>query len=177
MKHVLARAMFVAILAAASAASAQNVKVTPLGSHAGELCARDRATIFGPDNMSLTLGPANGYVIRFTNGLVAYLSGDTGLHAEMWLVARDFYHANLMELNYGASALSPEGAAYAVNDLVQPASVIVNHVNEAATSGGKVKPDTRTAAFIALVKGRPVYPALSGKTLEFDGSGKCVAGC
>ena len=25
---------------------AQNVKITPLGSHAGELCARDRATIF-----------------------------------------------------------------------------------------------------------------------------------
>jgi len=31
-----------------------------------------------PDNMSLTLGAANGYVIRFTNGLVAYLTGDTG---------------------------------------------------------------------------------------------------
>jgi L-ascorbate metabolism protein UlaG (beta-lactamase superfamily) len=130
-----------------------------------------------PDNMSLTLGPANGYVIRFTNGLVAYLSGDTGLHAEMQVVARDFYHASLVELNYGASALSPEGAAYAVNTLVQPVSVIVSHVNEAATSGGKVKPDTRTAVFIALVKGRPVYPALSGKTMEFDGSGKCVAGC
>jgi hypothetical protein len=82
-----------------------------------------------------------------------------------------------MELNFGASALSPEGAAYAVNTLVQPASVIVNHVNEAATSGGTVKPGTRTAAFVALVKDRPVYPALSGKTLEFDGSGKCVAGC
>jgi L-ascorbate metabolism protein UlaG (beta-lactamase superfamily) len=130
-----------------------------------------------PDSMSLTLGPANGYVIRFTNGLVAYLSGDTGLHAEMQLVERDFYHASLMELNFGASALSPEGAAYAVNELVQPASVIVNHVNEAATSGGKVKPNTRTAAFVALVKGRPVYPALSGKTMEFDGSGKCVGGC
>ena len=74
----------------------------------------------------------------------------------------------------GAVALS---AAYAVNELVQPASVIVNHVNEAATSGGKVKPATRTAAFIALVKGRPVYPALSGKTMEFDGAGKCLAGC
>src|SRR4051812_13928354 len=29
-----------------SSALAQNVKVTPLGSHAGELCMRDRATIF-----------------------------------------------------------------------------------------------------------------------------------
>jgi hypothetical protein len=27
-------------------AAAQNVKVTPLGSHPGELCDRDRATIF-----------------------------------------------------------------------------------------------------------------------------------
>src|SRR5438128_7428372 len=110
-----------------------------------------------PDNMSLTLGPANGYVIRFTNGLVAYLTGDTGLHAEMQVVERDFYHANLMELNYGASALSPEGAGHAVNELVQPTSVIVNHVNEGATAGGTVKPNTRTAAFVARVKGRPVY--------------------
>src|ERR1044071_7263149 len=45
-KSVAAAAIVGAILLAASAASAQNVKVTPLGSHAGELCARDRATIF-----------------------------------------------------------------------------------------------------------------------------------
>ena len=75
------------------------------------------------------------------------------------------------------SALSPEAAAHAVNELVRPASVIITHVNEAATSDGKIKPTTRTAAFLALVKGRPVHPALSGKTMEFDGSGKCVAGC
>ena len=31
---------------ACSIAFAQNVKITPLGSHAGELCGRDRATIF-----------------------------------------------------------------------------------------------------------------------------------
>jgi L-ascorbate metabolism protein UlaG (beta-lactamase superfamily) len=129
------------------------------------------------DNMSLTLGPANGYVIHFTNGLTAYLTGDSGLHAEMQTVERDFYKTSLMQLNFGESALSPEGAAYAVNTLVQPASVIVSHVNEAATSGGKVKPGTRTAAFIDLVKGRPVYPAMSGKTMEFDGAGKCIAGC
>jgi L-ascorbate metabolism protein UlaG (beta-lactamase superfamily) len=35
------------ILAGASVTSwAQNVKITPLGSHAGELCDRDRATLF-----------------------------------------------------------------------------------------------------------------------------------
>src|SRR5512132_4068008 len=31
---------------ASSIACGQNVKITPLGSHAGELCGRDRATIF-----------------------------------------------------------------------------------------------------------------------------------
>ena len=130
-----------------------------------------------PDNVSFTLGPPVGYVIRFTNGLVAYLTGDTGIHADMQIVAHDFYKANLIELNYGPNALNPEGAAYAVNTLVQPASVVITHVNEGATSGGKVKPTSRTAAFVALVKGRPVYPALSGKTMEFDGTGRCVAGC
>jgi L-ascorbate metabolism protein UlaG (beta-lactamase superfamily) len=130
-----------------------------------------------PDNVSFALGPPSGYIIRFTNGLTAYLTGDTGVHAEMQTVAHDFYKANLMELNYGPSALTPEAAAYAVNALVQPASVIISHVNEAATSGGKVRPTSRTAAFIAQVKGRPVYPALSGKTMEFDGAGKCTAGC
>jgi L-ascorbate metabolism protein UlaG (beta-lactamase superfamily) len=129
------------------------------------------------DSTSLTLGPPGGYVIRFTNGLTAYLTGDTGIHAEMQTVERDFYKVNLMEINYGASALSPEGAAYVVNTLVQPASVILSHVNEAATTGGKVRATSRSAAFIALVQGRPVYPALSGKTMEFDGAGKCVAGC
>jgi L-ascorbate metabolism protein UlaG (beta-lactamase superfamily) len=130
-----------------------------------------------PDNISLTLGPPSGYVIRFTNGLTAYLTGDTGLHAEMQTVERDFYKANLMELNYGQSALTPEAAAYVVNTLVQPAAVIITHVNEGATSGGKVRPTSRTAAFLALVKGPPVYPALSGKTMEFDGAAKCAAGC
>jgi L-ascorbate metabolism protein UlaG (beta-lactamase superfamily) len=130
-----------------------------------------------PDNMSLTLGPSNGYVIRFTNGLTAYLTGDSGLHAEMQLVMHDFYKVNLMELNFGASALDAAGGAYAINTLVQPASVIMSHVNERATAGGKIRPESRTGALAALVKGRAVYPALSGKTMEFDGSGKCVSGC
>ncbi len=129
------------------------------------------------DSVSHALGPPSGYVIRFTNGLTVYLTGDTGLHAEMQTVERDFYKASLMEINYGPNALTPESAAYAVNTLVQPAAVILSHVNEAATSGGKVRAGTRSAAFIALVKDRPVYPALSGKTMEFDGAAQCVAGC
>jgi len=129
------------------------------------------------DSVSFALGPPSGYIIRFTNGLTAYLTGDTGVNSEMQTVARDFYKANLMVLNYGPNAVTPESAAYAVNTLVQPAAVIITHVNEGATSGGKVRPTSRTAAFIAQVKGRSVHPALSGKTMEFDGAGKCTAGC
>ena len=68
----------------------------------------------------------------------------------MQTVERDFYKVNLMEINYGASALSPEAAAYAVNTLVQPAAVILSHVNEAATSGGKVRPSSRPCRYRAL---------------------------
>nr|AOS48124.1 hypothetical protein [uncultured bacterium] len=35
---------------------------------------------------------------------------------------------------------------------------------------------SRTAKFIAAVK-VPAHVPLSGKTMEFDGNGKCVGGC
>ena len=38
--------VLLAALAVCAGANAQYVKVTPLGTHAGELCNRDRATIF-----------------------------------------------------------------------------------------------------------------------------------
>jgi hypothetical protein len=82
-----------------------------------------------------------------------------------------------MVLNLGPSAVTSKDAAYIADELVRPAAVIASHVNEAATSDGKVRPSSRTAAFMSLVKGRPVYPALSGKTMQFNGDGKCVAGC
>ncbi|MEO6565082.1 MAG: hypothetical protein ABIO63_03520 [Casimicrobiaceae bacterium] len=129
------------------------------------------------DNVSLMLGPATGYIVKFTNGLTVYLSGDTGLHADMKVLNNEFHKVNLMVLNLGYSAITAQAGAHAANELVKPASVIVTHVNEAATVNGKVRPTSHTADFIGLVKGRPVYPALSGKTMEFDGAGKCIAGC
>jgi L-ascorbate metabolism protein UlaG (beta-lactamase superfamily) len=129
------------------------------------------------DNVSLTLGPSSGYIIQFTNGLKVYLSGDTGIHAEMKSIVNEFYKANLAVLNMGPNAVTGLSAAYAVNEMIKPNAVIVSHVNEGATVGGKVKPGSRTAAFLTLVKGRPVYLALSGKTMEFDGDAKCLAGC
>jgi hypothetical protein len=63
-----------------------------------------------------------------------------------------------------------------MNQLVRPNSVIASHANEAATQGGKVLPNTKTAAFQRATK-MPVYAPLSGRTMEFDGAGHCVAGC
>jgi len=128
------------------------------------------------DNTSLYLGPPSGYVIKFTNGLTAYLSGDTGIHADMKSVITDFHKPNLVFLNLGPNAITASAAAYAINDLIRPAAVVATHVNEGATTGGKLRPNSRTAAFTKLVR-KPVYPALSGRTMEFDGSGNCVAGC
>jgi hypothetical protein len=67
-------------------------------------------------------------------------------------------------------------AAFAINDLLKPASVIFTHVNEAATQGGKLKAGTQTAAVMKQVE-TPAYLAVSERTMEFDGKGKCVSGC
>jgi L-ascorbate metabolism protein UlaG (beta-lactamase superfamily) len=131
----------------------------------------------GPDGTSIVIGPPTGYVVRFTNGLTVYLSGDTGIHTEMKTVVKEFHKANLAVLNLGASAGTVLSGAYAMNELVRPASVILSHVNEAATEGGKLRPDSRTAAVIKQLKGVTPHLAISGRTMEFDGRGRCVAGC
>jgi L-ascorbate metabolism protein UlaG (beta-lactamase superfamily) len=129
------------------------------------------------DNISVSLGVPSGYIVKFTNGLKVYLSGDTGLHSEMKTVIHDFHRPNLTVFNLGPNAIDSAAAAFAINDLVQPAAVIVSHPNEAVTSSGKLKQGTRTADFINRVRGKPVYLAISGRTLEFDGNATCVSGC
>ncbi len=81
------------------------------------------------------VGLATGYVLRFSNGLVAYLSGDTGITADqdVWWCA-DYYGATLAVMNIGDGfTTGPAEAAYVINDLVKPASVIASHANEAGT--------------------------------------------
>ena len=123
------------------------------------------------------VGLATGYVLRFSNGLVAYLSGDTGILADQELVVRNYYHAKLAVMNMGDGfSTGPAEAAYVINELVKPASVIPSHANEVGTVGGKVRPGSKTEAFMKAVK-VPAHIPLSGKTMEFDASGKCTAGC
>lgn len=127
--------------------------------------------------ISAYVGPPTGYILKFTNGLVVYLSGDTGITAEQDKVVHGYYKAELVVMNIGDTfTTGPMEAAYVINELVEPASVIVSHANEEATRGGKVLPGTRTETFMKASKA-PVHVPLSGKTMEFDGSGKCVSGC
>jgi L-ascorbate metabolism protein UlaG (beta-lactamase superfamily) len=123
------------------------------------------------------VGLPTGYVLRFSNGLVAYLSGDTGISTDQEKVVRDYYHAKLAVMNMGDGfTTGPAEAAYVINDLVKPASVIPSHANEVGTVAGKVRPGSKTEAFLKAVK-VPAYVPRSGKTMEFDGAGKCSAGC
>ena len=123
------------------------------------------------------VGPATGYVLRFSNGLVVWLSGDTGILADQQLVIRDYYHASLVVMNMGDGfTTGPAEAAYVIDDLVKPVSVIPSHANEVGTVDGKVRPGSKTEAFVKAVK-VPAYVPLSGHTMEFDAAGKCVAGC
>jgi len=123
------------------------------------------------------VGEATGYVLKFSNGLVAYLSGDTGITAAQDKVVNGYYKATLVVMNIGDGfSTGPNEAAYVINDLVKPVSVIASHANETATKGGKVLPGTKTETFMKAVK-VPVLIPLSGKLMEFDGGGVCKVGC
>jgi L-ascorbate metabolism protein UlaG (beta-lactamase superfamily) len=122
-------------------------------------------------------GPPTGYVLTFTNGLVVYLSSDTGVTAEQKIVVGDQYKAKLAVMNIGdLFTTGPKEAAYVVNELIKPASVIASHANEVGTKGGKVISGTRTEVFMKAAK-MPVHVPVSGRTMAFDGGGKCVSGC
>jgi len=137
----------------------------------------EMSKIMKASGLTAYVGPANGYVVKFSNGLVVYLSGDTGITAEMDLVVRQYYKANLAVINIGdVFTTGPTEAAYVINEMVKPAEVILSHANEVATKGGKVIPGTRTEKFMKAVN-VPAHVPLSGKTMEFDGDGRCTAGC
>jgi hypothetical protein len=44
------------------------------------------------------------------------------------------------------------------------------------TEGGKLRANTQTAALMKQVK-TPAYLAISERSMEFDGKGKCVSSC
>ena len=138
---------------------------------------KDHGDALEANGLTAYLGPPGGYVLQFSNGLVAYLSGDTGVTAEQDVVVRHMYKAGLVVLNIGGTfTTGPLEAAYVVNELVKPRSVIASHANEPATEGGKLRAGTKTETFVKATQA-PVHLPLSGRTMQFDGSGVCTAGC
>lgn len=143
----------------------------------GEFIGGELGRVMKELGIAGSVGPATGYVLRFSNGLVAWLSGDTGISADQELVVQKHYGAKLAVINIGDGfTTGPAEAAYVVNDLVKPASVIASHANEAATAGGKPRPGSKTEAFVKAVRA-PVHLPLSGRTMAFDSNGRCSAGC
>jgi hypothetical protein len=69
-----------------------------------------------------------------------------------------------------------ESDFYVINTLIKPAAVIASHANEVATKEGKIIAGTRTASFSKATR-VPVHAPLSGRIMEFNAKGKCVAGC
>lgn len=137
----------------------------------------DLAQHLDDSGLTISLGPPTGFVLTFSNGLVVYLSGDTGITAEQGLVVRDHYGPKLAVINIGdVFTTGPKEAAWVIDELVQPTEVIPSHANEPATENGAVRAESKTEAFIEATQ-VPVRVPLSGRTMEFDDTGACVAGC
>lgn len=165
-----------------AAGSVGGVKVTTVPAvHSNGLGAdfldKAHGDVLRANGLTAYVGAPTGYVLGFTNGLVVYLSGDTGLTAEQDTVVRGYYKANLAVINIGdVFTTGPTEAAYVINDMVRSNAAIPSHANEVATKGGKVLPGTRTDAFMKATR-VPTHVPLSGRTMSFDGSGRCVTGC
>ncbi len=141
--------------------------------------SKDLAAQLKKDGLTAYAGPDNGYVLTFSNGLVVYMSGDSGISADQDVTVRGFYGAEIAIINAGGLFTSgPREAAYSVNKLIKPKAVIPSHINEAATKNGKLLAKSKTALFKSLIdKNIAFHVPLSGVTMEFDGNAKCVKGC
>jgi L-ascorbate metabolism protein UlaG (beta-lactamase superfamily) len=122
-------------------------------------------------------GIAGGYVVQFTNGLVAYLTGDTGIFADMEIIGK-FYRPNLLVINIGdVGTLGPREAAYVVQNLVRGTSIMPSHTYEQSTVSGVPRTGSRLEYFMSLVRGlADIVVPIASITRTFDGDGRCV-GC
>jgi L-ascorbate metabolism protein UlaG (beta-lactamase superfamily) len=143
----------------------------------GEFVGQRLGELLKESGITAYAGPPTGYVLKFSNGLVVYLSGDTGITAEQKEAVGEYYKPQLAVMNIGDTfTTGPREAAYVINKLVKPKAVIASHANEVATQNGKVIAGTKTEQFMKASK-VPVHVPLSGKTMNFDSKGKCMAGC
>jgi L-ascorbate metabolism protein UlaG (beta-lactamase superfamily) len=129
-----------------------------------------------PPGLSGYGGPPHGAILKFTNGLTAYLGGDTGFLSDMSTIIRGYYRANLAVINMGNTfTLGPDEAAFATKTLIKPRTVIPSHSLEASTTEGIIT-GLRLARFKDKLDHSRVHIVvpLSGITREFNGRGECI---
>jgi L-ascorbate metabolism protein UlaG (beta-lactamase superfamily) len=143
----------------------------------GHMIGGELGDMLNAAGLNASVGPPTGYVLTFSNGLVAYLSGDTGITAEQKTVVGDYYKAKLVVMNIGDTfTTGPKEAAWVVNELVKPSSVIASHANQPSTKDGQVIEGTRVESFIKMSE-MSVHVPLSGVTMSFNKKGLCTKGC
>ncbi|HAA92716.1 MAG: metal-dependent hydrolase [Rhodospirillaceae bacterium] len=149
------------------------------GASPGFIIDKALAASMKKSGLTAYVGPDNGFILTFSNGLVIYLSADTGHVADMDLIVRRYYKAQIAFMNAGdVHTMGPEEAAWAVNELVKPKVAFAVHLNEVSTKDGKVKKGSKLERFNKLVdKSIKTYSTLSGVTMAFDGNATCVTGC
>ena len=64
-----------------------------------------------------------------------------------------------------------------MNELVRPASVILTHVERGGDRRRQAAARFAHRGAHQAAQGAAPHLAISGRTMEFDGKGKCVAGC
>lgn len=99
--------------------------------------ASHTSTEMDQEGKSEVVGTAAGYVIEFENGQKVYVSGDTGLTADMKFVVADYFKPQISILPViGLFMMEPEQAAYAANAIgskyVIPSHDFPKQVSEAA---------------------------------------------
>jgi len=123
-------------------------------------------------------GSEAGFIITFSNGLVAYLTGDTGMFGDMETIISRYYKPTLVVPNMSDTVtLGPNETIYMMRNLVRPRTVMPSHVNEQATQGGAIRGGTRVDLFQLFARDLvDVVVPVSDVTRSFDGAGRCI-GC
>ncbi len=92
-------------------------------------------------------------------------------------MVRRHYNALLVVMNIGdVFTTGPKEAAFVINELVRPNSVIPSHANEVATKDGVVIAGSKTDIFIRASR-VPVHVPLSEQVMTFNAYGDCIDGC
>jgi hypothetical protein len=179
MRMTVARLVWLIVIAgtgagAGSQGGTELVKVTPLGSHAGEFCRDDRGFLFeDPTGVRILYDPGRPvdendarlgdvHVMLLSHAHTDHL-GDT---------------RPLVILNMGdVFGIGADEAAFTLRFLVRPRTVMPSHSNEQSSSGGLLARGSKVDRLASQAAGVvDIVLPLSGVTRSFDGEGRCV-GC